>query len=107
MLAGSARGQRMTEPIGVGSMTHNNPRYQYQFGKYTLNAYERTLKCDGKIIPLPLKPIEVLIVLVERSGMVVSKEDLMRLVWPENYVEEANLARHIYLLRQTLGEGAK
>jgi Tol biopolymer transport system component/DNA-binding winged helix-turn-helix (wHTH) protein len=88
-------------------MTSDNPRYLYQFDKYTLDSSERTLKRDGKIIPLPLKPIEILIVLVERKGALVSKEDLMRLVWPECFVEEANLARHIYLLRQTLSEGPR
>lgn len=79
----------------------------YRFGDYQLDAAERVLKRNGEIVPLPLKPFEVLLVLVEQRGNVVSKEDLMKRVWPESFVEEANLARHIYLLRQTLGDSAK
>jgi Tol biopolymer transport system component/DNA-binding winged helix-turn-helix (wHTH) protein len=76
----------------------------YRFGDYQLDAAQRVLKRDGEILPLPLKPIEVLLVLVEQHGSVVSKEELMKRVWPDSFVEEANLARHIYMLRRTLGE---
>src|SRR5262249_33956888 len=79
----------------------------YRFEDYQLIAAERVLKRDGEIVPLPLKPFELLLVLVERHGQVVSKEELMKTVWPDSFVEEANLARHIYLLRQTLGESPK
>jgi Tol biopolymer transport system component/DNA-binding winged helix-turn-helix (wHTH) protein len=79
----------------------------YRFGDYELDAAERVLKRDGEIVPLPLKPFEVLLVLVEQRGSVVSKEELMKRVWPDSFVEEANLARHIYMLRQTLGESVK
>jgi len=79
----------------------------YRFGDFELDAAERVLKRDGEIVPLPLKPFEVLLVLVEKRGSVVSKEELMKRVWPDSFVEEANLARHIYMLRQTLGESVK
>jgi len=79
----------------------------YQFDDYQLDAAERVLKRNGEIVPLPLKPFEVLLALVEQSGRVVSKEELMRQVWPDSFVEEANLARYIYLLRQTLGGSSK
>jgi Tol biopolymer transport system component/DNA-binding winged helix-turn-helix (wHTH) protein len=77
----------------------------YRFGAYQLDPRERVLKRNDEIIPLPLKPFGVLLVLVEQRGSVVSKEELIRQVWPNSFVEEANLARHIYLLRRTLGEG--
>jgi Tol biopolymer transport system component/DNA-binding winged helix-turn-helix (wHTH) protein len=79
----------------------------YRFDDYQLDAAERVLKRNGEIVPLPLKPFEVLLVLVEQRGNVVSKEDLMKRVWPDSFVEEANLARHIYMLRQTLGDSVK
>jgi Tol biopolymer transport system component/DNA-binding winged helix-turn-helix (wHTH) protein len=79
----------------------------FRFDDYQLDANERVLKRNGAIVPLPLKSFEVLLVLVEQHGSVVGKEDLIRQVWPNSFVEEANLARHIYMLRQTLGEGVK
>lgn len=79
----------------------------YRFGDYQLDAAERVLKRNGEIVPLPLKPFEVLLVLVEQHGIVMSKEELISRVWPNSFVEEANLARHIYMLRQTLGESVK
>ncbi len=56
---------------------------------------------------LPVKPFEVLLVLLERRGRVVSKEELIERVWPDSFVEEANLARHVYTLRRALGENPK
>jgi len=79
----------------------------YRFGDFQLDAAERVLKRNGEIVQLPLKPFEVLLVLLEQHGSVVSKEELMKRVWPDSFVEEANLARHIYMLRQTLGDNIK
>jgi DNA-binding winged helix-turn-helix (wHTH) protein/TolB-like protein/Tfp pilus assembly protein PilF len=75
----------------------------FRFGDYELDVAERVLRRDGEIVSLPLKPIEVLLVLLERRGRVVSKEELIEQVWPDSYVDEANLARHIYTLRRALG----
>jgi Tol biopolymer transport system component/DNA-binding winged helix-turn-helix (wHTH) protein len=80
----------------------SDKNHLYQFGDYLLDATERVLKRNGEIVPLSLKPLEVLLVLLERHGRVVSKEELMKQVWPDSFVEEANLARHIYMLRRTL-----
>src|SRR5262245_54507167 len=88
-------------------MTSNKKEKDYRFGDYQLAASERVLRRKGEIIPLPLKSLEVLLVLVGQHGRLVSKEELMEQVWPDSHVEEANLARHIYTLRKTLGEGSK
>ena len=56
-------------------------------------------------LPLPPKDIEVLIVLVERAGHIVEKEELLEKVWPGVFVEEGNLSRRIFNLRQVLGDG--
>lgn len=77
----------------------------YQFGHYQLDTAQRVLRRDGKIVPLPLKSLEVLLALVERHGRVVSKEEIMEQVWRDCFVDEANLARHIYTLRRTLSQG--
>src|SRR6202035_1120054 len=50
------------------------------------------------------KTFQVLLVLVRHSKEVVTKDDLMKMVWPDTFVEEANLSRNIFLLRKALGE---
>jgi TolB-like protein/Tfp pilus assembly protein PilF len=59
---------------------------------------------DGQAVSLPPKDLETLVVLVERSGHVVSKDELLQKVWPGVFIEEGNLARHVFNLRQVLGE---
>lgn len=65
---------------------------------------ERTLLREGELVPLTPKVFDILITLVENSGQVVSKDDLMKRVWPSTYVEEGNLTQNISLLRKALGE---
>ena len=62
------------------------------------------LSRDGQPVPLPLKDLETLFVLVERAGRIVGKQELLNMVWPRTFVEEGNLARHIFNLRQVLGD---
>jgi len=59
---------------------------------------------DDQPITLPPKDLETLLVLVERAGHIVEKEELLEKVWPGVFVEEGNLARHIFNLRQVLGD---
>jgi DNA-binding winged helix-turn-helix (wHTH) protein len=75
---------------------------RYTFGPYTLDPIRRLLWCDGVLVPLTPKTVDVLTVLVERHGQVVDKDDLLRFVWPNAVVEENNLARHISILRKAL-----
>jgi DNA-binding winged helix-turn-helix (wHTH) protein len=69
-----------------------------------LDAAERLLSREGEVLPLPPKAFDLLLALVERHGRLVEKETLMRLVWPNTFVEEANLSYTISLVRKTLGE---
>src|SRR5689334_5836720 len=78
----------------------------YEFGKFRLDARERVLWCENKLVPLTPKLIETLVVLVERHGHIVDKQELLKRVWPDTFVEEANVTRHVSLLRKTLGEWA-
>ena len=78
-----------------------------EFGKFRLDAEKRVLWHKGKPVNLALKEIELLCVLTEQGGAVVSKDELMDKVWKDSFVEESNLSRHIYILRKTfdgLGE---
>jgi TolB-like protein/DNA-binding winged helix-turn-helix (wHTH) protein/Flp pilus assembly protein TadD len=82
-----------------------NGRHLYRFGPYALDAGERVLLRDGHPVSLPPKDLEMLLVLVERAGHIVEKEELLGRVWPGVFVEEGNLARHVFNLRQVLGGG--
>jgi TolB-like protein/DNA-binding winged helix-turn-helix (wHTH) protein/tetratricopeptide (TPR) repeat protein len=79
-------------------------KHLYGFGPYRLDIIERVLLRDGQPITLPPKDLETLLVLVERAGHIVEKEELLEKVWPGVFVEEGNLARHIFNLRQVLGD---
>src|SRR5947209_5026838 len=76
----------------------------YKFGSFRLDTAERVLLRAGKPVPLAHKAYEILCVLVTHAGRVVTKDELMQAVWPDTFVEEANLAQNIFKLRQALGE---
>jgi TolB-like protein/Flp pilus assembly protein TadD len=75
----------------------------YEFGPYRLDTVGRSLECQGEVIALPPKAVEVLAELVKRPGEVIGKKELMETVWPETFVEEANLNQMVFLLRRALG----
>jgi DNA-binding winged helix-turn-helix (wHTH) protein/Tfp pilus assembly protein PilF len=75
-----------------------------RFGTFTLDAGQRLLTKEGVPVRLPPKAIDLLLVLVESAGRFVSKEELLRRVWAESFVEEGNLSKLIFLLRRELGD---
>ncbi|PYT03428.1 MAG: hypothetical protein DMF60_18425, partial [Acidobacteria bacterium] len=77
----------------------------YEFGRFRINSAQRLLLRDQEIVPLTPKVFDMLLTLVERSGEVVSKDFLMKKVWPDTFVEEGNLTQNISLVRKALGEG--
>ena len=78
----------------------------YEFGDFRLDTDEKVLVRGGQPVPLPPKDLETLVVLVEKAGHIVGKEELLERVWPGIFIEENNLARRIFNLRQVLGEDA-
>lgn len=74
----------------------------YEFGPFRLDPAERQLSRDGKLITLPPKAFDTLIVLVQNNGHILKKDDLLKTVWPDAFVEENNLNQYISLLRKTL-----
>lgn len=76
----------------------------YEFEPFRVDAEERVLWRDGQPVSVTPKAFEILLALVERSGHLVEKDELMKRVWPDTFVEEANLANNISLLRKLLGE---
>jgi len=83
----------------------SNPHnHFYEFGPFRLDLSNRLLLRDGEVVPLKKKAYEMLLVLVENNGQVLEKEELMRRLWPDTYVEESNLTHYIYTLRRVLGD---
>jgi TolB-like protein/Tfp pilus assembly protein PilF len=74
----------------------------HRFGPFELDVRQRVLLRDGRVVPLPPKVLSTLLVLVQSKGLVVEKDDFMDKVWPDEPVEEGNLAQHIFLLRKAL-----
>ena len=78
----------------------------YRFGRFELEPAERRLsEAGGAAIALTPKVFDTLVLLVERAGHVVSKDELMKALWPRGYVDESNLTKHIWLIRRALGDG--
>jgi DNA-binding winged helix-turn-helix (wHTH) protein/Tol biopolymer transport system component len=76
----------------------------YAFGPFLLNPSECLLMLDGKPVPLAPKAFEALIILIESAGHLVDKDELMKRLWPDSFVEETNVAKHVSLLRKALSE---
>jgi eukaryotic-like serine/threonine-protein kinase len=76
----------------------------YRFGSCTLDAAKRQLSRDGQVVPLAPKTFDLLLVLVESGGRALSKAELMHALWPDMFVEEANLSFQVSTLRKALGE---
>src|SRR3954468_17010893 len=77
-------------------------RHLFQFGAFRLDEAEKLLTRAGKPVHLPPKAFDSLLVLVRQHGQLISKQQLMEEVWPETFVEEANLAQQISVLRRAL-----
>src|SRR5215475_9561696 len=84
----------MTEGTGV----------VYEFGPYRLDTVKRLLTKDGKDLTLPPKTFSLLLILVEGQGRVFTKKELMVALWPDSFVEEANLSFQISALRKVLAD---
>jgi adenylate cyclase len=76
----------------------------YRFGPFELDGAEYRLLRDGVEVPLQLKAFETLCILVERAGRLLTKDDLLRQLWPGTIVEENNLNKNISMLRKALGD---
>ena len=77
----------------------------YEFGPYVLDRPRRLLTRDGAPVGVTPKAFDLLALLVENGGRVVSKETLMDALWPDTEVEESNLTFQISTLRKALGDG--
>lgn len=76
----------------------------YEFGPFRLDSERAVLLRDGQPVPLTQKSFEMLLVLIENRNDTVSKDLLLKTVWPNSFVDEANLTQHISVLRKAFGE---
>ncbi len=82
----------------------NSTKHLLEFGPYRLDPAERVLLRDGRPVSLTPKAIDTLLALTENHGHIMDKEELLKKVWPDTFVEEATLAKNVSTLRQTLGD---
>ena len=76
----------------------------YTFGEFSVDPQNRLLLKGEAPTALTPKAFEVLLLLIQHGGEVVSKDELMQTVWPNSFVEESNLTQTVFMLRKVLGE---
>ncbi|MBX3294605.1 MAG: winged helix-turn-helix domain-containing protein [Acidobacteria bacterium] len=81
-------------------MADLNGKSGFEFGEFVLNPETKILRHNGEVVPLPLKAVELLSVLIENRGEVVSKDLLMERIWGDAFVEDSVLTQNIYILRK-------
>lgn len=79
-------------------------KHFYEFAQFRVDPQERALFREGKLVPLTPKLFDTLLTLVEHRNVVVSRDELVKFVWPDSFVEEGNLTQNISMLRKLLGE---
>lgn len=86
------------------AMASPAPKRVYQFGPFQLDMGQRLLTRNGETLPLTHKAFDTLAFLIQNSGRILQKEEMMNSIWSDSFVEEATLAQNIFTLRKVLGE---
>jgi DNA-binding winged helix-turn-helix (wHTH) protein len=74
----------------------------YEFDGFRVDPLRRRLLRGGEPVPLTPKAFSILLVLLEKRGEVMEKDDLIQRVWPDTHVTEANLTQNVSSLRKAL-----
>lgn len=82
-------------------------RQLYEFGPFRLDPDKELLLREDESVPIAPKAFQILLVLIRHNKQVVTKDDLLKTIWPDTFVEESNLSRNIFLLRKALGESRR
>lgn len=77
----------------------------YRFGEFELNPGQRQLSKGEAVIRIGARAFDVLTCLVEKAGTIVTKEEIIKTVWPSTYVDEASLRVHMVALRKAIYDG--
>jgi Tol biopolymer transport system component/DNA-binding winged helix-turn-helix (wHTH) protein len=93
------------EPLfaATGASSQSTPEL-YEFGPFRLEPAERKLSRNNEPVVLTPKAFDTLVLLVRNSGHLLEKDGLIRMLWPDSFVEEGNLSNNIFVLRKALGE---
>ncbi len=86
---------------------NSDPKFVYEFGPFRMDPDNQVLLREGQPVAVTPKAFETLLVLVRRSREVVTKDELLKAIWPDSFVEEANLNQNIFMLRKALGDTAE
>jgi DNA-binding winged helix-turn-helix (wHTH) protein len=102
---GRRGGSKVRDPLFVArdEIADDTPEL-YEFGAFRLEPAERKLMRGNEVVVLTPKAFDTLVLLVRNSGHLLEKEELIRTLWPDSFVEEGNLSNNIFLLRKALGE---
>jgi DNA-binding winged helix-turn-helix (wHTH) protein len=95
----------LVEPVMPRTAVTSPTAIRMHFGSFELNVAERSLRNADEVIPLGGRAFDILLTLIERNGEVVTKDELIKKVWPEVTVEEGSLRVHLSALRKALGDG--
>ena len=75
-------------------------KHMYEFGPFRLDGAQKLLWKGQETVPLAPKNFDLLLALVENQGRVLDKDALMKMVWPDTFVEEINLSKGVFVLRK-------
>jgi|SRR5436853_695230 len=84
----------------------NRQKLYFEFGPFQLDSSERVLLRNGEPVAMTQKAFETLLVLVQNSGRLLQKDEMLDTIWPNTFVEECTLFQNIFALRKVLGETA-
>jgi non-specific serine/threonine protein kinase len=87
----------------VDTVNEGRSTANFHFDRFILQRGERRLLADGQPVPLESRAFDLLSVLIDRAGQLVTKDELLERVWPNRVVEDANLHVHVSALRKALG----
>jgi TolB-like protein/DNA-binding winged helix-turn-helix (wHTH) protein/Flp pilus assembly protein TadD len=76
----------------------------YQFGEFSLDTQQRVLRRGQETVSLTPKAFDVLLLLIQSGGSIVTKDELMKAVWSDSFVEESNLTQTVFMVRKALDE---
>ena len=89
--------------IVSGETADRNKRETYEFGPFRLDPAEHKLSRGDDLVALTPKVFDMLVMLVRNNGHLTEKDELIRSLWPDAFVEEGNLSNNVFVLRKALG----
>lgn len=79
----------------------------YRFGTFTIDTLKQQLCHDGEMVPVSRKVYELLQLLVENAGEIVTRDQIQNTIWAGREIEDGNIGQHIHMLRRTLGDNSR